>query len=339
VEVVSTAVTIQIEEISRTAEARRKAREMALDFGMDESDAEHVAIVATEACTNLLKHAGGGQILLQTDAGETGSAPSMELLATDQGPGMSNLDSCLRDGFSTGSSPGHGLGAIQRNSQASDFYTLPGKGTVVLARWWAHRNGWKPPAALQLGSVNVAKPGEEACGDSWASVWSGNCLTILVADGLGHGLDAKLASGEAVRQFQDNPGMPLNALLKRIHQALRSTRGAAVGIAQIDTARAKVTFVGLGNIAARIYSHGEGRQNLVSLNGTAGHQCERIQEFSYPWPDGGLLVIHSDGLATGTTLDPYPGLAARDPALIAGVLYRDFFRGRDDATVVVAKAA
>ena len=37
---------------------------MALELGMDESGAEHVAIVATEACTNLLKHASRGQILL-----------------------------------------------------------------------------------------------------------------------------------------------------------------------------------------------------------------------------------------------------------------------------------
>ncbi|HTW66562.1 MAG TPA: ATP-binding SpoIIE family protein phosphatase [Bryobacteraceae bacterium] len=334
----TTAVSIPIEETSRTAEARRTAREMALDLGMDESGAEHVALVATEVCTNLLKHAGGGQILLQTSAEEASGPPSLELLAMDQGPGMSNLESCLRDGYSTASSPGQGLGAIQRMSQQSDFYTLPGKGTVVLARWWAHRNGWKAPRPIRLGGVNVSKPGEEVCGDAWGAAWNGESLAIVVADGLGHGLDAKLASREAVRQFHENVALPPNALLTRIHQALRSTRGAAVAIAQIDANRGKVTYVGLGNICARIYANGEGRQNLVSLNGTAGHQCERIQEFSYPWPQNGLLVMHSDGLATGTALDSYPGLAARDPALIAAVLYRDFFRGRDDATVVVAKA-
>jgi len=51
------------------------------------------------------------------------------------------------------------------------------------------------------------------------------------------------------------------------------------------------------------------------------------------------LQMHSDGLSSGACVEAYPGLAARDPALIAGVLYRDFGRGRDDATVVVAKAA
>jgi hypothetical protein len=52
---------------------------------------------------------------------------------------------------------------------------------------------------------------------------------------------------------------------------------------------------------------------------------------------GFLLVMHSDGLATHWNLDQYPGLVGRRPSLIAGVLYRDFARGRDDVTVVVAK--
>lgn len=335
----STAVSILIEESSKTAEARRTAREMALHVGLDEPGAEHVAIVATEACTNLLKHAGGGRILLQSSIEESNGTPLLELLAVDQGPGMSNLDQCLRDGYSTASSPGHGLGAIQRMSKQSDIYTLPGRGTAVLARWWSRQKGSAPAQAIHLGAVNVAMPGEEVSGDDWGAAWNNRDLTILVADGLGHGLEARLASLEAVRQLQQNPELEPKPLLTRIHRALRSTRGAAVAIARIDTARRQLIFAGAGNISGRVYAGPEGRHNLVSLNGTAGHQCERIQEFSYPWLDGGLLVLHSDGLSTSTSLDSYPGLAARDPVLIAGVLYRDFCRGRDDATVVVAKAA
>ena len=334
-----TSVSIVVEESSKVAEARRVAREMAHHLGMDETAAEQVAIVATEACTNLLKHAGRGQVLLQSSTEYAAGLPVLELIAVDQGPGMANLDACLRDGYSTGSTPGVGLGAIQRMSKQSDIYTLPGRGTALLARWWSRLNGSGFSNAIELGGVSISMPGEEVCGDSWGASWDDPALAILVADGLGHGLDARLASLEAQRQLQANPTLPPKALLTRIHEALRSTRGAAVAVARVDTLHRKVTFAGLGNIAGRIYSASEGRHNLVSLNGIAGHQCERIQEFSYPWPDDGLLVLHSDGLTTATALDPYPGLAARDPALIAGVLYRDFSRRRDDATVVVAKAA
>jgi anti-sigma regulatory factor (Ser/Thr protein kinase) len=310
---------------------------MALDMGMDAADAESVAIVVTEACTNVLKHGGGGQILLQRIAEGEYDKPLLELLAMDQGPGMADLGRSMRDGYSTGGSAGEGLGAISRMSQQFDIYTQPSRGTALLARWWLSANGWRPSASI--GSVNVPKPGEEVCGDSWGAAREGAAQIILVADGLGHGLEAKVASSEAVRQMRENPGLSPKAMLMRVHEALRSTRGAAVAIAQIDSDRSKLYFAGVGNISARIYAGSTSIQHLVSLNGTAGHQCERIQEFSYPWPKDGLLIMHSDGLTSGAGLELYPGLANHDPSLIAGVLYRDFCRGRDDATVVCIQAS
>jgi hypothetical protein len=110
-------------------------------------------------------------------------------------------------------------------------------------------------------------------------------------------------------------------------------------VAKIERGRGTITFAGVGNISAQIYSGALAGQHLVSVNGTAGHQTQRIKEFSYNWPEDGMLVMHSDGLSTGTSLESHPGLALHDPSLIAGVLYRDFKRGNDDATVVVAKMA
>ena len=53
--------------------------------------------------------------------------------------------------------------------------------------------------------------------------------------------------------------------------------------------------------------------------------------------NGSCSIFCSDGIGTQWNLQLYPGLRACHPALIAGVLYRDFFRVRDDATVVVIK--
>ncbi|HKO59105.1 MAG TPA: serine/threonine protein kinase, partial [Thermoanaerobaculia bacterium] len=58
----------------------------------------------------------------------------------------------------------------------------------------------------------------------------------------------------------------------------------------------------------------------------------------YPWSPSSILIMHSDGIGTSWTLDSYPGLTQRAPEIIAAVLFRDFCRGTDDATVVVAKA-
>jgi hypothetical protein len=302
---------------------------------MDEEKAERVAIGVTEVCTNILKHAVRGEILARADP----EGRDLEILALDRGPGMTSLEQCLRDGFSTGGSPGQGLGAIVRLSTLADFYSVLGQGTAVLARWSLNASNGHHSDKLQIGVVNVPKPGQEVCGDSWGVAQTADHTVVLVADGLGHGPEAQAASQEATRMLHLNPELTPRDLIERCHHALRSTRGAAVAVSRIDRVRGKVTYCGVGNISAQLYSGSKAGQHLVSVNGTAGHQMQRLQEFNYPWPEHGILVMHSDGLSTGTNVEAREGLALRDPSLIAGVLYRDFSRGNDDATVVVAKAA
>lgn len=333
---------ILVEEPSAAAAVRRAARKMATEIGLDETEAEEVAIVVSEACTNLLKHVGHGEILLHTTGEEHAPFPRLELLALDRGPGMQNLEQCIKDGFSTSSTSGQGLGAIVRLSTESDFYSVPRKGTAILARWFSpapKKVVSDDGPAMRIGAVNIPKPGQDSCGDSWGALQSNQQVTILVADGLGHGPEANHASSEAVRVLQNYADLSPKVLLERVHLALRSTRGAAVAVARIDMDAGKLTFAGIGNISGQIYSLTQGRRHLVSVNGTSGHEGQRLREFTYDWPSDGLLVLHSDGLVSGTALEPYPGLARHDPGLIAGVLYRDCSRGNDDSTVVVVKAA
>jgi anti-sigma regulatory factor (Ser/Thr protein kinase) len=343
----SASLRLPIEEPSQCAEARRIALRMAGELGFSETIAGQVAIVTMEAGTNILKHAGAGEILLQkTDTGGDNAFARLELLSLDKGPGMRDLDHCLLDGYTTSSSPGTGLGAIRRLSNDSDFYSASGQGTAILARWPAtlkttsdqSANGKGGPF-LDVGAVNVSKHGESFCGDSWAIEQTDELSTIILADGLGHGYDANLASMEAVRVLRTNREQPPALLIDLVHRALRGLRGAAVSIAQIHRNLGKLTFSGLGNVSAQIYSSERRTQHLVSVNGTAGHQSARIKEFSYPWPSDGILVMYSDGLSTSTSLDPHPGLCRHDPSLIAGVLYRQYSRGNDDATAVVVKTA
>ncbi len=73
------------------------------------------------------------------------------------------------------------------------------------------------------------------------------------------------------------------------------------------------------------------------MNGTVGHSVAKFQSFPYPWEPNALLIMHSDGIATRWGLEQYPGILHRHPALAAGVIYRDFSRKRDDATIVVCR--
>ena len=119
-------------------------------------------------------------------------------------------------------------------------------------------------------------------------------------------------------------------------QLLAIGAGVEIAVAEILHDQQLVKFVGIGNIMASVYQAG-GTRSMVSQNGILGHQIRRVTEFQYPWSDSAILVMCSDGINTHFDLNPYAGLAARDPSLIAATLYRDFSRGRDDATAVVLK--
>jgi anti-sigma regulatory factor (Ser/Thr protein kinase) len=312
------------------AEARRVATRVAVAQGLDETAAGKVALVVTEAATNLAKHGGGGELLI----GVTGD-DEVGVLALDRGPGMANLAASMRDGFSTSGTSGTGLGAIARQAARFDIYSMPGGGTAVLAGVRKARHT-TPAGMFETGGISVPAPGETLCGDAWVAAPVVDGLKMMVVDGLGHGALASEAAQAAVAAFWPVVGRPVDQIIDAVHGALRSTRGAAVGVAAIDTRRRIVTFAGVGNIQGSIVGDGPAR-SVVSHGGIAGQGKPRVQVFSYPWPAGALLVMMSDGITSHWTVENYPGLRQRDPLLIAGVLYRDFVRGRDDATVVVAR--
>ncbi|HEY9633889.1 MAG TPA: SpoIIE family protein phosphatase [Coleofasciculaceae cyanobacterium] len=328
-------VALPILESSQAGEARRIAIALASRLGFNETERGKVGIVVTEVANNLVRHAIDGKLLLQPLT--RNNIEGIEILALDKGPGISNISECLRDGFSTAGTPGTGLGAISRLSALFDIYSVPTVGTAVLSQLWASASPAKQPdSKLESGVVCLPISGEEVSGDAWAIDQDSGRNLLLVADGLGHGPQAALASREAVRIFRANLGRSPKEIIEVMHPALRSTRGAALAIAEVNFERLTVRFAGVGNISGTIFSP-EKSNNMVSYNGTVGHEVRKIQEFVYQWPKGGLLIMHSDGLATQWRLDRYAGLAAKHPSLIAGVLYRDFNRGRDDVTVMVVR--
>jgi len=328
-------VALPILESSQAGEARRIAIALASRLGFNETERGKVGIVVTEVANNLVRHAVDGKLLLQPLT--RNNIEGIEILALDKGPGMSNISECLRDGFSTAGTPGTGLGAISRLSAFFDIYSVANVGTACLAQLWASPLPTsQPDSHLESGVVCLPKTGEEISGDAWAIDQDSGRSLVLVADGLGHGPQAAQASREAVRIFQANLGRSPKEIVEAAHAALRSTRGAALAIAEVDVERLTVRFAGVGNISGTIFSPLKSN-SMVSYNGTVGHEVRKIQEFVYQWPKGGLLVMHSDGLGTQWRLDRYPGLTAKHPSLMAGVLYRDFNRGRDDVTVLVAR--
>jgi anti-sigma regulatory factor (Ser/Thr protein kinase) len=324
-----------VDDASQVSLARREAHEVARTLGFDDTLAGQVALAVTEAATNLVKHAGGGEVLLS--ALETRGTRVVEMVALDRGHGMASAARCLEDGYSTAGSAGIGLGAVRRLSSHFELYSRPGGGTALLARIGAQAGAPAPPAnRILVRGVSVACEGETVCGDAWDEEPQSNGVTLVVVDGLGHGAGAAEAAREGVIAFRAQRGMPPATRVDALHAALRATRGAAVAVATIDTVKRIVRFTGLGNISAIVYG-ATGPRRLVSQHGTAGAFVRRLEEYTCPWPARGVLVMYSDGITTLRDVESYPGLLERDPGIVAGVLYRDHSRRRDDATVVVAR--
>jgi len=323
----STTTALAVEDDSQVGHARRGALALASQLGFSEVDAGRVAIVATELSTNLLKHARHGALHLRALPAE--GAGGIELIAVDRGPGF-DAACCLADGFSTGGTPGTGLGALSRLSQLFDIYS-DSRGSVVLAQLFPRHVA---PCPVRFGVSQHALNGDPACGDVWHLAVDKGQLSALVIDGLGHGEEAEQAGLAGAAAFAVAPFADPASSLQDMHQAMNGTRGGAAAIARFDAASNTLRFAGIGNIGACLVTP-ERSRGLASHPGIVGSQFRKAQVFDYPVDEATLLILYSDGLQSRWSLRDYPGLAQRHPAIISTLLHRDFCRGRDDVTVMV----
>ncbi|HLY41261.1 MAG TPA: SpoIIE family protein phosphatase [Terracidiphilus sp.] len=322
---------VAITDASSVGEARRSAATAAAKLGLSETRAGELAILATEVSRNVLNHGGGGQVIVAGVQNRVG--PLAQILALDKGSGIENLSQAMSDGYSTGGTMGTGLGAMKRMASRFEVFTGRG-GTIVLLEVGSATQVTNPQAA----AVALPYPGERVCGDGWYCDQTPERTVALLTDGLGHGLPAAEAAQEAIATFQKHLSLNPAEILGYLHDALKKTRGAVAAVVEIRPPSRKLTYAGVGNISASMVSGGASR-SLVSHNGTLGMTVHRIQEFSLEWAPDSVFVMHSDGLQTRWDLTSYSGLLSRHPALICGTLIRDFRRHRDDASVMVFKAA
>jgi len=335
---------LKVEDLSAVPACRKAAQIMAERLRFPASRIGQLAIAVTEAASNLHKHAEQGSLLLCVNRDR--QSPGIDMVTIDAGPGVRDVSAAVRDGHSTAGSLGVGLGAIQRLADFTDLYSMPGRGTSLVARFLAVPAGGAPPPDPPAlgGAARPPKPpwaglvrpitGETECGDAYGAVQAGGQVTAVLCDGLGHGPLAAAAAAEGVAAVLEDPAGEPAALLERVHRRMSGTRGGAVGVVRVGGQQA--WFAGLGNVAASIVSGGT-RKSMVSIPGIAGHQARTIRQFEYEAPPGAAVVLHSDGISSRWEAAALPGIEARDPLLIAAVLLAEAGVHRDDAGVLVLK--
>ena len=331
---------IEVNDASHIGQARRLAMYLAGTMDFNEIEKTNATIIATEMATNIIKHARFGKIILMTK--QLNQHKTLEIVAMDQGPGIANVSHSITDGISTTQTLGIGMGALQRLATHFDLYSSSQHGTVL----WSEIIGASkeksiaseiPCKPYKMGVLSIPIKNEEYCGDGWSiqPLYS-DVVRILISDGLGHGFGAYQATSKAIECFHTCQSLCLYDALMDIHAALKKTRGAAISLVEINFSKGTLDYVGVGNISGKIIGH-EKSISMVSTPGIAGHICSTIKVFTYPFEKGNLLLLFSDGLTNRWNFNDYAGLLVKHPAVIAGVLYRDYQREKDDATIFAIK--
>ena len=114
--------------------ARQKGRELAAQCGLSSTDLAVVATAISELARNIVRYAVRGEIVLRRV--ENGTKRGIEVVATDDGPGISDVPLALQDGYSTSGGLGLGLPGVRRLMDEFDIVSRFGKGTTVTVKKW-----------------------------------------------------------------------------------------------------------------------------------------------------------------------------------------------------------
>jgi serine/threonine-protein kinase RsbT len=126
--------TIGIHSDEDVVRVRQVARQWSVALGFSLVDQTKIVTAASELARNTLIHGGGGTARL--DELTDGSRRGLRLTFEDKGPGIADLSQALRDGYTSGSGLGLGLGGARRLSSTFDIRSAPGQGTwVCITRW------------------------------------------------------------------------------------------------------------------------------------------------------------------------------------------------------------
>ena len=125
---------LRVERDADVVAARQKGRELAVLAGISGSDLTVVATAISEIARNIIVYAKRGQIVLKV--AQNGHRRGVVVIATDQGPGIADIDMAMRDGYSTGKSMGLGLPGARRLMDEFEIVSEEGHGvTVTMTKW------------------------------------------------------------------------------------------------------------------------------------------------------------------------------------------------------------
>lgn len=191
---------------------------------------------------------------------------------------------------------------------------------------------------LNWGVAWRALPGQTVCGDVHLIKPLPEGVLLAAVDGIGHGAEAATAATIALGVLSGHAGEPLSVLLRHCHEALIQTRGAVMTVVWLEPDRGRLTWLGVGNVEAMLLRPSRAAQipvaRAVLRGGIVGFHLPALQARTASIARGDLLVFATDGVGVGFAETV---VAAGPPQHLAEQVLDGYFKGTDDALVLVAQ--
>ena len=329
----SSAQAIPIYDEASVSSARQRVRETGERAGLARVLIEKVALIASELTHNHLSHARQGYFSVAPI--ERDGVQGLEAIAADLGPGIQKPESAIRDKAAPEGSLGAGLAAVCRIADEVEFDNRILEGTCIVARKFERTTTAMPEFAI----MGKPYPGEVISGDDAVVLKSDRGFVAAVADGLGHGPEARVASNRAIEVLSEKRDGELDELLITLNRELTGTRGCAISIMRFDRTGAALEYVSAGDVCAHLYhlrdAHFFTPTPLVV--GTGHFQKQRIRVERVAVKPGSVLIMFTDGLKSRTTLKGELDVLRQPPITITQHLLERNSRPDDDALVCVTR--
>lgn len=132
-------VVVAIDHPDDIVAARKAGHQLALDLGFSLTDVTMIATAISEIARNITSYAGRGTV--RVTVADREGRKALVVRAEDHGPGITDVERAMEDGYSTGRGLGMGLPGARRLMDRLSVESVPGHGTVV--EMWK----WVPPGA------------------------------------------------------------------------------------------------------------------------------------------------------------------------------------------------
>ena len=305
------------------------ARALAKRAGFGTTQQFMIATAVSELATNIVRYATRGEVSIAVMNG--GARNGIQMVATDDGPGIDDPDRAMQDHYSTGGGLGLGLPGVRRLVDELTIDSRSGAGTTVTAtKWLQHpRHELEPSVAIRpLFS-------DAECGDTAVVTRFGNKLFMGLVDVLGHGKEA-CAVAETCKAFLEEQCQdPLVSLMQHLHQHIKGSRGAVAGLCLVEADSGTLEFVGIGNITARTL--GKQPARLVSRSGVVGDVMPTPREESLALSDGDIVLMYTDGVQSHFEIEDWPQMRTSRVATMAHDIINLFGKDEDDAACIALR--